>query len=85
MYIPKDNEILLPLPPSDIDECLQRSNICGLGQCTNNDNGTFYECDCPFGTVSFGTNSNGTLTCVGRQYSSLFHAFQPILSAFSKT
>ena len=40
-------------------------DICGLGTCTNNDDGTFYQCDCPDGTMLTGTNSDGSLTCVG--------------------
>ena len=50
--------------PLDIDECLRNATICGLGTCTNNDGGSFYECDCRDGAETSGTGN--TLTCVGR-------------------
>ena len=60
--------LLLPLQilcrfPSDIDECTETEGICGLGSCTNNENGMFYDCDCPDGTVR--TGANDALTCSG--------------------
>ena len=39
-------------------------DICGLGSCTNNDDGTFYQCDCQDGAEPSGADA--TLTCVGR-------------------
>ena len=50
----------------DINECTQNPEICGLGTCANNDDGTFYECICQDGAMTTGTNTNGSLTCVGR-------------------
>ena len=50
----------------DINECTQNPDICGFGDCSNNDNGAFYECMCQDGAMLTGVNSNGTLTCVGR-------------------
>ena len=50
---------------SDIDECSETPGICGLGTCANNDDGTFYECNCQNGAMTTGQNSLGTLTCVG--------------------
>ena len=50
----------------DINECTSMPNICGLGTCSNNINGAFYECSCQNGAMLTGLNSNGTLTCVGR-------------------
>ena len=61
--------------PLDINECLRNSTICGLGTCTNNDGGLFYECDCQDGAVTTGSNSDGSLTCVGE-----FHNFHLPLS-----
>ena len=49
---------------SDINECTQNPDICGLGTCSNNDDGTFYECNCQDGAMITGLNNN--LTCVGR-------------------
>ena len=49
----------------DIDECSETPGICGLGTCTNNDEGTFYECNCQNGAMTTGQNSLGSLTCVG--------------------
>ena len=48
----------------DIDECSDDPDICGLGSCTNNDNGTFYQCVCQDGAETTGAGPN--LTCVGR-------------------
>ena len=48
---------------ADIDECTETPGICGLGTCSNNDDGTFYECTCQDGTML--TGSGSTLTCVG--------------------
>ena len=56
------NTILLQ---PDIDECTQNPGICGLGTCNNN-NGGFYDCDCPGGTMTTGSNSDNSLTCVGK-------------------
>ena len=50
----------------DINECAQNSDICGLGTCSNNDDGAFYECTCQDGAMITGTNTNGSLTCIGR-------------------
>ena len=55
--------IILACP--DINECMQTPGICGLGTCSNNDNGMFYECTCQNGTLITGTNTDGTLTCIG--------------------
>ena len=50
----------------DINECSETPGICGqLGTCANNDDGTFYECNCQNGAITTGQNSLGTLTCVG--------------------
>ena len=61
---------------SDIDECSVDPDICGLGSCTNNDNGTFYQCVCQDGAETTGAGAN--LTCVGRSsnhsVSELWHA-----------
>ena len=51
----------------DFNECIQNPEICGFGTCNNNDNGTFYECTCEDGAMITGTNSDGTLTCVGKE------------------
>ena len=51
----------------DIDECLQNSGICGLGTCTNNDDGTFYECECEDNAELTGSNMDGSLTCIGKK------------------
>ena len=49
----------------DFDECSVEPDVCGsLGTCTNNDGGSFYECDCQDGAETSGTGN--TLTCVGR-------------------
>ena len=48
---------------TDIDECAG-GNPCGRGTCLNNNNGTFYECDCPPGDIENGVDD--TLTCVGK-------------------
>ena len=53
-------------PPLDTNECMVNPDICGLGDCTNNADGTFYECNCQAGATTIGTSSDGTLTCVGR-------------------
>ena len=50
---------------SDIDECSENEDICGLGTCSNNDDGTFYECTCQDGAKLNGSNSDNSLTCVG--------------------
>ena len=50
----------------DINECMQTPDICGLGTCSNNDNGMFYECTCQDGATTIGNSSDGTLMCVGR-------------------
>ena len=47
----------------DINEC-ETSSICGLGTCSNNDDGTFYECECQDGAMT--TGSGGNITCVGK-------------------
>ena len=49
----------------DINECTTNPDICGLGDCGNNVDGTFYECDCQNGATITGTNSDGSLTCIG--------------------
>ena len=51
---------------SDVNECTQNPNICGLGTCSNNGNGNFYECSCQGGAMLTGTNVDGSLTCIGR-------------------
>ena len=56
---------MLTLKIIDIDECSETPGICGLGTCANNDDGTFYECNCQNGAMTTGQNSLGTLTCVG--------------------
>ena len=62
--------------PKDFDECSVEPDVCGsLGTCTNNDGGLFYECDCRDGAVTTGSNSDGSLTCVGE-----FHNFHLPLS-----
>ena len=48
----------------DINECEEDLDICGLGTCSNNDDGTFYECECQDGAMT--TGSGGNLTCVGK-------------------
>ena len=48
----------------DVNECLQ-PNICGLGTCSNIGNGGFYDCNCPPGSQETGSNTDGSLTCVG--------------------
>ena len=50
---------------TDTDECTQTPEICGLGTCTNNDDGTFYECSCQDGAVLTEIGNTGTFTCVG--------------------
>ena len=55
----------------DINECTQTPGICGLGTCSNND-GTFYECSCQNGAMISGSNSNGSLTCVGKYCSTTY-------------
>ena len=57
----KVNQCLIFL---DVNECLQ-PNICGLGTCSNNENGGFYDCNCPPGSQETGSNTDGSLTCVG--------------------
>ena len=49
---------------ADTNECLVNPDICGLGTCTNNDDGTFYQCNCQDGAEPSGADA--TLTCVGR-------------------
>ena len=56
--------VIILLHSLDINECLV-PNICGLGACTNNDDGTFYQCDCQDGAVVTGMNSDNSLTCIG--------------------
>ena len=53
----------LAISHKDIDECEENSDICGLGTCSNNDDGTFYECECQDGAMA--TGSGGNLTCTG--------------------
>ena len=48
----------------DVNECEEDLDICGLGTCSNNDDGTFYECECQDGAMI--TGSGGNLTCVGK-------------------
>ena len=48
----------------DIDECEEILNICGLGMCSNNADGEYYDCDCQDGSMT--TGSGGNLTCVGK-------------------
>ena len=48
----------------DINECEEDLDICGLGTCSNNDDGTFYECECQDGAMT--TGSDGNLMCVGK-------------------
>ena len=50
----------------DINECEEDLDICGLGTCSNNDDGAFYECECQDGAMI--TGSSGNLTCVGKAY-----------------
>ena len=52
----------------DINEWTQNPNICGLGTCSNNGDGMFYECTCQDGAMATGTNSAGNLTCVGKYH-----------------
>ena len=52
----------------DINECTQNLDICGLGTCSNNGDGMFYECTCQDGTMATGINSAGNLTCVGKYH-----------------
>ena len=41
--------------------------LCGFGECINNDDGTFYTCDCGDGGVSNGGDASiGTLSCDGK-------------------
>ena len=48
----------------DIDECTENDAICELGTCSNNDDGTFYECSCQDGAMTAGSEDN--LTCIGQ-------------------
>ena len=65
-----------PLPSifSDINECAENADLCGVGSiCSNNGGGLFYECDCRPGTVeNDGDPATLALTCVGRS-TSLIH------------
>ena len=62
----KHNRIQTFIPlQSDTDECSENSAICGLGTCSNNENGNFYDCNCPPGSQETGSNTDGSLTCVG--------------------
>ena len=50
---------------SDIDECSENEDICGVGMCNNIENAMFYECVCPDGARLVGDNTDNTLTCNG--------------------
>ena len=51
---------------SDINECTENDDICGLGTCINIDENTLlYECDCSEGSRLSRMNTDGTLTCDG--------------------
>ena len=47
----------------DDEQCTD--DICGLGECIERSDGTFYECDCRDGAEAVGSSSSGTLTCTG--------------------
>ena len=52
---------------TDVNECMESTSRCGLGTCINNENGTFYTCNCNDGTISNGGQaSDDSLMCVGR-------------------
>ena len=55
---------LLLLVFQDMNECEEDLDICGLGTCSNNDDGMYYECDCQDGAMT--TGSGGNLRCVGK-------------------
>ena len=59
---------LLNLFP-DVNECTEVPGRCGLGTCSNNENGMFYECICQNGAMISGSNTDGTLTCIGKSKS----------------
>ena len=65
----------------DINECSESPDICGLGTCTNNGDGTFYQCDCQDGAMLTGTSSDGSLTCVGEFFLFVF-SFNGVLVHF---
>ena len=48
-----------------MNECTEVPGRCGLGTCSNNENGIFYECICQNGAMMSGSNTDGTLTCIG--------------------
>ena len=48
----------------DDEQCTD--DICGLGECIERSDGTFYECDCRDGAEAVGSSSSGTLTCTGK-------------------
>ena len=54
-----------PFLEPDTDVCTQNPDICGLGTCSIIAGGTLYECDCQDGAMMTGSNTNGTLTCIG--------------------
>ena len=47
-----------------MNECEEDLDICGLGTCSNSDDGTYYECECQDGAMI--TGSGGNLTCIGK-------------------
>ena len=48
----------------DNNECEEDLDICGLGTCSNIEDGAFYECECQDGVMA--TGSGGNVSCIGK-------------------
>ena len=48
----------------DINECTMNPTICGFGTCSVTSDG-LYQCSCQDGAMITGSNTDGSLTCIG--------------------
>ena len=51
----------------DVNECALYPTICGLGTCSVTSDG-LYQCTCQDGAMITGSNTDGSLICIGIYY-----------------